>query len=79
MTGSQFSHSKKFKIVANTTFRLANGKSLRSSACSYNLQGVQICKWKAKAVQLSQTKQCKKSLSQGAKWGLGVYENKIML
>jgi hypothetical protein len=63
----------------DTTIRLANGKSLRSIAQSYNLQGVKICKGKAKAVQLSQTKQFKKSLSQCTKGRLEIYEDNSML
>ena len=78
MARKQLTNGQKLKIVSETAQRLASGESLRAVARSYAVDPSQIRKWRAKAVQLAQTKRSKKSLATGRKGRLKDHEEELM-
>ena len=60
MTRKHLTNGKKLKIVHETTQRLANGESLKSVARAFAVYPSQIRQWRAKVVQLAQSKRSKK-------------------
>ena len=78
MARKQLTNGQKLKIVNQTAQRLTTGESLRSIARSFAVDPSQIRKWRAKAVQLAQTKRSKKSLVTGRKGRLKDHEEVLM-
>ena len=78
MTRKHLTNGEKLKIVHETTQRLANGESLKSVARAFAVYPSQIRQWRAKVVQLAQSKRSKKSLATGRKSRLKEYEDVLM-
>jgi hypothetical protein len=78
MARKQLTNGQKIKIVNETAQRIASGESLRSAARLFNVEPTQIRKWRAKVVQLAQTKRSKKSLATGRKGRLKDHEEELM-
>ena len=78
MARKQLTNGEKIKIVNETAQRLANGESLRAIARSFEVAPSQIRIWRAKVVQLAQTKRSKKSLATGRKGRLNDHEEVLM-
>ena len=78
MARKQLTNGQKIKIVNETAQRIASGESLRSVARSFDVEPTQIRKWRAKVVQLAQTKRSKKSLATGRKGRLKDHEEELM-
>ena len=78
MARKQLTNGQKIKIVDETAQRLASGESLRAIARSFAVDPSQIRKWRAKVVQLAQTKRTKKSVATGRKGRLKDNEDVLM-